>query len=265
MIATLKPTPLDEWRRRFGGEGHRLGLTSRIAAMGYLVDGPVTEGLVEIGNVILTVLYAVQVRPGQDALRLAGFSGAPVRWGVRWGGPDQCRFCKDLLLQPVPGGTALRINATRTDLLRLGLALERAIDRHARNPRLPIQPRMQLPKLWAAFHEADAAALTGGGPELERYARQERQSADELLTRLRRTHNGMALFPLAWVSHHWQQAATVFADLERFPRRQVFSIRQVPDDLAGFQAATEFDFQSRFRAAARHRSSRRARLALACA
>lgn len=265
MIATLKPTPLDDWRRRFGGERRRLDQSRPLAAMGYLVNGPIMEGLVEVGNLILTVLYAVRLHHGQETLRLAGFSGTPVRWGIRWGGADQCRFCKDLLLQPVPGGPGLRINVTRADLLRLGLALDRELDRHARDPRLPIQPRIQLPKLWAAFRQADAAAVTGGGPELADYARQTRQSADELLARLRRTHGGMVLYPQAWVSHHWQQAVTIFADLGRFPRRQVFSIRRLPDDLVGFQAAAEFDFHSRFPPAAKHRPSKRERPALASA
>ncbi len=265
MIATLKPTPLDEWRRRFGGESRCLHQPRPLAAMGYLVNGPVVDGLVEVGNLILTVLYDEKVRPGQDTLRLAGFWGEPVPWGVRWGGGDQCRFCKDLLLQPVPGGPGLRINAARTDLLRLGLALDQELDRHARNPRLPVQRRIQLPKLWAAFHQADAAAVSGDGPELASYARQERQAAEELLARFRRTHGRLVLQPLAWVSHHWRQAVTIFADLERFPRRQVFAIRRLPDDLVGFQAAAEFDFRSRLRPAARQRPSRRERPALASA
>ena len=40
----------------------------------------------------------------------------------------------------------------------------------------------------------------------------------------------------------------VFADLELFPRRQVFSLPNLPDDLIGFQDAVEFDlFGNRFR------------------
>jgi hypothetical protein len=49
---------------------------------------------------------------------------------------------------------------------------------------------------------------------------------------------------LAWVSHHWQQVVTVFADLERFPRWQVFQLRQLPDDLVGYRDAAEFQFHS---------------------
>jgi hypothetical protein len=68
------------------------------------------------------------------------------------------------------------------------------------------------------------------------------KSPQRLLERLRRDHLDMALYPLAWVSHHWQQAAAVFADLEQFPRRQVFRLRQPSVDLAGYQGAAEFDF-----------------------
>jgi hypothetical protein len=40
----------------------------------------------------------------------------------------------------------------------------------------------------------------------------------------------------------------IFADLTRFPRRQVFSLNQLPDNLVGFQGAVEFNFfDSRFR------------------
>jgi len=75
----------------------------------------------------------------------------------------------------------------------------------------------------------------------------------------RRDYQGLTLFPLAWVSHHWQQAVAVFADLERFPRRQVFRLGQLPDDLVGYQDATEYDFYgNKFRqhiGASRHRHS----------
>ncbi|MEI8376305.1 MAG: hypothetical protein WCJ35_26085 [Planctomycetota bacterium] len=37
---------------------------------------------------------------------------------------------------------------------------------------------------------------------------------------------------------------TVFADLERFPKRQVFQLQQLPDDLVGCQYAVDFDFLS---------------------
>jgi hypothetical protein len=75
-----------------------------------------------------------------------------------------------------------------------------------------------------------------------------------LLQKLRREYFGLVLYPLAWVSHHWQQAVTVFADLDRFPRRQVFRLRHLRDDLIGYPGAAEFNFlESRFRGNGAHK------------
>ena len=62
------------------------------------------------------------------------------------------------------------------------------------------------------------------------------------------------------VSNHWRRAAAVLDDLERFPRRQAFALRQPREDLIGFQDAAEFDFlSSRFRTAGKRRQRRRRR------
>ena len=263
MIATLQPTPLDLWRRRFGGQQRRIDHPRRAAALGYMAHGPVENGLIEVGKLTLVILYACQVRPGQHALRLAGFSGKPVPWGVRWGGPDQCRFVKDLLLQPVPGGPGLRLDVADAELLTLALQLHGELDRAVRYGR--VREQVQLPKLWAGFDPADRGQHhrrrpgTGG--------LQPAQPADrpqDLLNRLRLDHSGLVLYPLAWTSHVWDKAVTVFADLDRFPRRQVFRLEKLPDDLAGFQDAAEFDF-SHFRSAAQRRSRRQHQPVLASA
>ncbi len=65
------------------------------------------------------------------------------------------------------------------------------------------------------------------------------------------------MYPLPWVSHHWRPIAKTYVDLERFPRRQAFAIRDV-DDLSGFQAAAQFDFRAELESPARS-------AALACA
>jgi len=260
MIATLEPSPLDYWRQRLGGRRHRHAQPRPLAAMGYLANGPVVGGLIEVEKLAIVILYNDPIGPGQFALRLAGFVGDRVPWGVKWGGPEQCKFFKDLRLQPVPEGRGLRLDADSTDLLRLGLQLDREIERHVRYRRGPVNGRVQLPKLWAGFRMADADSITGDGPELATYARRTGRPPQSLLEHLRRDHFGLALYPLAWVSHHWQQAVAIFADLERFPRRQVFPLRRLPDDLVGFQAAAEFDFfDSRFRPGAKRRPCRQRR------
>ena len=69
----------------------------------------------------IVLLYDEPLRPGHCALRLAGYSGSRVPWGVRFGGPEKCRFFKDLRLQPVPGGRGYRLDLADEDLLTLGL------------------------------------------------------------------------------------------------------------------------------------------------
>ena len=242
MIATLAPSPLDRWRQRFGGRRRFPTQPRPLAAMGYLANGPVIDGLIEIEKLCIVILYGEQLRPGHNALRLAGHFGNRVPWGVRFGGPENCQFCKDLLLQPVPGARGYRLDLASTELLALGLDLHRELVRHARYRQRQVREQVRLPKLWAGFRSADAASITGDGPELAAYAARTGRPPQHLLEYLRRDHLGLVVFPLAFVSHHWQQAVAVYADLERFPRRQVFRLQRLPDDLVGFQDAAEFDF-----------------------
>ena len=254
MIATLQPTLLDMWRRCFGGRQQRIDHPRRAAALGYMARGPVENGLIEVSKLTLVIMYVCQVRPWQRALRLAGFLGKAVPWGVRWGGPDRCRFVKDLLLQPVPGGPGLRFDAANSELLTLAMQLHGELARAVHYRRL--REQVQLPKVWAGFDPATAATITGDGPELAAYSERTGRHPQCLLNRLRLDYSGLALFPLAWTSHVWDKAVTVFADLERFPRRQVFRLEKLPADLTGFHAAAEFDF-SHFCSAAHWRSRHR--------
>jgi hypothetical protein len=263
MIATLEPSLLDQWRRRLGGR-RRHAQPRPLAALGYLVNGPIVKGLIEIEKLILVVLYDEPLDHGRPALRLAGYSGSRIPWGVRFGGPDQCRFFKDLLLQPVDEARGFRLDLASAELLSLGLGLERELDRHVRYRRRQVRDQVRLPKLWAGFRPADAASITGDGPELAAYAQRTGGHPQCLLEHLQRDHSGLLLHPLAWVSHHWRQAVAVFADLERFPRRQVFRLRCLADDLIGYQDAAEFNFYDcRFRGNHQRRPRRQPKPALA--
>lgn len=244
MIAMCEqPSPLDQWRKRLGGRRYRRTEPRPLAALSYRTSGPVIDGLINIVHLHTVILYDVQLRAGHCALRLAGFAGAHVPWGVSFAGPDQSRFRKDLRLQPVPGGLGYRLDLADEELLVLGLGLERELDRCERFCQQRVRPRPVLPKLWAGFSPAEAKTITGAGPELEAYAARAGRSPRRLLQQLRREHLGMILYPLAWTSHHWEQAAAVFADLEDLPRRQVFRLKAMPDDLAGFHGASMYDFR----------------------
>ena len=246
MIASQQDPLLDRWRRcirRRASHGR-----CSLAALGYLFDGPVLGGLVELERLTLVVLYDEPLRHDQCTLRLAGYTGTQVPWGVMWGGPEQCRFFKDLSLQPVPQGRGLRLDLARPRLLRLGLQLAYEQDRHACHPSLPCRDQFRLPCLWAAFTPAHVAGLHGDGPELAAYARRVQKDTNEVFSTVCRRHVGLLLHPLAWVSHHADLVATIFVDLARFPKRQVVALDDLPEKLVGYQDAAEFDFlQSHFR------------------
>jgi hypothetical protein len=219
-----------------------------LAALGYLANGSVTDGLIDVEKLTLVILHDELIRPGHCVLRLAGYSGCRVPWGVRFGGPEQNLFFKDLGLQRLPEARGCHLDLTSTELLALDLGLERELHRCARYRQRQVRQHVQLPDLWAAFRPADAATITGDGPELAACAARTGRSPQNLLEHLRRDHLSLVLYPLAWVSHRWQQAVAVFADLERFPTRQVFRLRQPADDLVGFRGAVAFDFYgSRFK------------------
>jgi len=246
VVAQLQESLLDDWRSCMA---QRQSTGRRpLAALGWLVDGPVCSGLAELERLTLVVLYDEPLRHGPSVLCLAGYSGTQVPWGVMWGGAEQCRFFKDLLLQPVPQGRGLRLDLARPRTLRLGLQLEHDLDHYARRPALYSRPSVRLPCLWAAFRHQHTAGPKGDGPEFETYARRTRKSTAEAFMAVRREHYGLWLHPLAWVSRYWEQIAAIFVDLARFPKRQVLGLDGLPGNLTGYQDAAEFNFfESLFR------------------
>jgi hypothetical protein len=212
MIAALPSPLIDQWRQEVGGTRDCDATPRPLAALGYLAGGPVVEGLIAVERLILTVLYDEPLPRGGVAVRLAGFTGRRIPWGVRWGGPGQCRFFKDLRLQPVPGGPGLRVDLAHERLLRLGLQLAHQLDRRLRHPSPVIRDEIRLPCLWAGFPPEDAVEITGDGPELAEYVRRTGTSPQRLLARICREHSGPILYPFPWVSHCWRQALSVFAD-----------------------------------------------------
>ncbi len=248
MIAVSTPSPLVRWDGRFGKRHRNTAPPRPFAALGYMANGPVVEGLIEVENLTLVVVYDETLPTGKLALRFAGFSGARMPWGVQWGGAEKSLFFKDLLLRPVPQGCGHRLDSSRANLIGLGLKLDRQIERQWRYREMAARDRLLLPHLWAGFRSSQAAKIVGDGPELVACAQQAGQAPAELLAQGKRTHDGLTLFPLEWVSHEWQGMTAVFADLERFPSWQVFPLRRLPEDLQGYQDAAQFDFfHSRFR------------------
>ena len=162
--------------------------------------------------------------------------------------PSNCRFFKDLLLQPVPGGRGYRLDLASTELLALGLQLERELDRCARYRQRPVREQVlpaealgRIPTGGCRQHHRRRAG-TGG---LRAHAPADRPSACWNICAA--NTSAWRSIPLAWVSHHWQQAVAVFADLERFPQRQVFGCGTCPTIWSATRMPRSSTFHSRFR------------------
>jgi hypothetical protein len=237
---------LECWRHQFANQRSRnIQRRLRLAALGYLVKGPIRHALVQVEHLILVVLRTEQLDPG---MRLTGYSAQRVEWGVDWGGPKHNPFAKDLTLEPRQGARGWRLDLACGELVRLGLRLERELERHARIRQLPVRRRVELPRLWAGFRLSEAREFKGDGPEFDAACRQTGKIPRQLFTDARKSHQGLLLFPLDWVSNRWEQAVSVFADLDRLPRRQVIRVGDPVNDLAGYRGAAHFDLlQSRFK------------------
>lgn len=232
---------LREWDHRFGRHS-QFREPRPWAALACQPRGPVRDHLIEVTHVRFVVLY--DEAPGQErsALRLAAYGGGAVPWGVRWGGAAAFRFRKDLRLRPAMRARGQRIDLSAAWLLGLGLALEQQLVRASARPPSCPESRVSLPRLWAGFAPADVPTLYGDGPELHGLIHGMGLTARELMHRSRHAHCGLELFPLDWVSHHWEKAVGHFADLRGFPRVQVVACTNPQEDLRGFRAACEFDF-----------------------
>jgi len=210
------------------------------AAFGYTVSGRQAGDLVELDQFVAVVVHYVRPRNKSAIIRLTGFHGSTVPWGVKWGGLDASVFEKDLALEPRKNANGRRLELKQPHLIKVALQVDRKLWDAAATGRKSssrTQP-LRLPKLWAAFDHATANHIDGAGPELQATCRRRRKTAHALMRQNRRRHLGYTLFPLNWVSQHWEEFAAVYVDLYRFPKVQV-----VVDELYGFRGACEFDFR----------------------
>ena len=235
---------LDRWHSQIGRRiRHRSRGPRQLGAIGYLTSGPVLDGLMELQNLVLTVLYDRPCSPSGTP-HVAGFGADIVPWGIECGGPARSKFFKNLLLQPTRCARGRRIDFASAKLLELALQLDGQVERRARHRHLPIRPQLRLPSFWAGFHKSAATEAAIDGPELERFCRRTSRSVPEALDRVRREHFGLLLYPLEWVSHLLPSAVTVFADIARAQGPNVFRLQCPAKDLVGYLGAIKFDFHA---------------------
>jgi hypothetical protein len=222
----------------------------QLAAVGYLTRGPVRNHLVRVEDLTLVAFY----RPGPanrfHVGRLVACRGVRTRRGVSWSTDQRNASTTDVDLLRRRTRDCRR---SRDPVSALGQRLQRLLARYERFPQMPLRTTPQLPCLWAGFWPSVARRLQGGGPEFEAVCQQTATSPEQILHDSQRRHRHLVLYPLDWVSHHWRRAVSIFADLERFPQRQVIAMGGSTDGLQEYCGASHFDFSRGFYSMARHR------------
>jgi hypothetical protein len=255
VCARAGPELLQRWRCQVASQRRRNACALRQdAALGYLAQGPIYHGLIDVRRLVFVVLHDQQRPNNALAMRVSGYVASGVPWGVKIGGSDHNRFEKDLMCAPARRARGQRFDLAQSELLGLALQLDRYLDRQARHCRKPRLHHPRWPQPWAAFEPAIAAHFRGAGPEFETRRDACTRPADRFRS-VQRTVIGLTAFPLEWVSHEWQRITTVFADMQSMPKRQIFTLDHAHRNLCGFGGAVEYDLlNSRFRPTASCRS-----------
>lgn len=151
MIAPVAPIPsiniLQDWRRQIGGSQRRTSPhpVRPFVIVSYVIRrNPRRWPLVDLNDITLVALFDEQLASGRLATRLTGICGCQTNQGLQFGGPEQCRFDKDLRLRPILGGRGASFDPGRGDLLAFALQLDRYLERVAR---YPFYPRRRVPLL----------------------------------------------------------------------------------------------------------------------
>jgi hypothetical protein len=257
MITVATPTEniLAKWRRQIGARRHPQLIAARTGFVSatFISESRTASQLVRLDRVRVALLfedgnaYDDDGKSARSKLRFALYGASRIPHGVQWGGAENNRLLKDLVLMPSRDARGLRIGREQKDLLSLALRLDRRLSCAARHPAAPRLP-FRLPSLWAGFYPSDALSVTPDGPEFEEACRRNNASTAEMLASAARREFGLVLCPLEWLSNQLECAAGVFVELKPSVCRQTFRVECLPDDLVGCEGAAAFDFfSSRFR------------------
>jgi hypothetical protein len=150
---------LCRWRRQVAGRRSCAQACLRpFGAVGYLTKGPAPEGLIEVENLVLVVLHDEPNGRPLPALRLAGFRGGRVPWGVEFGGPQRSEFYKDFSLTPVTcwpaSGSQPRRHARAIDSRHFCMSLS-CLGAANMSSLLPDSVAETIPPLYATENDRD--------------------------------------------------------------------------------------------------------------
>ena len=142
----------------------------------------------------LSQLHGLIVRQDGQAIRVTGFQGRRVPYGVAF---DEVRYEVDLLKSP--GQDSDRGVPCGHHELLLGTATQLAGQLVNRRPRWTNRAYFKLPRIYADF--GDRVIPTPDGPEIESVCRRARISPSMLLSHDTVQHRNLRLVPLEYVGH----------------------------------------------------------------
>ncbi len=231
-----------QWRQQLASQLRRRAAQGPrpLAAITFLVRGPVRSGLVNLRDLLFVVVHDDLREDGTLHVRFAAYGAGTIPWGIKVG-PENSKLDKDLALTPGPSTRGRRFDLLKGDLLSLALNLDQLLERHSRYPHLPRRCQPRWPKLWAGFTPDVARTLSFAGPEYEAsLGKNDNPAAQPPIPSIL----GLTLMPLSYVSHAWRQISAVFADLATIPKRQVIVLESHSRNLRGYQGAVEYDLTS---------------------
>jgi hypothetical protein len=221
------------------------------AALTVRVEGCQSDRLVRLNRLTLFTVYDEVASDRNLVVRFGAFRPRRIPNGIEWAGRDSAILFKDLSLRPCWGAKGQRLDLRDTSLLRIAWGLNRSIEHATQGRPMPRLRRLRLPSVLAAFLPGAVGSLQGRGPEFEAICKRFGMAPARMFRLFQRRHQGFTLCPLDWLDEEQlQRAKAFFADLDGYPRKQLFRVHRFPDQLQGYQGACAFDFYAnRFRPA----------------
>jgi hypothetical protein len=244
-----------QWRSQILARRNPPSISARgtFVATSFIDQSNARSAFVDIDHLLVVLLYEDRFLGSSAAprrrvpLRFVAYGASRIPHGILWGGIANNRFFKDLTLIPQFRACGQRIDRSNIELTSLALKLNHRLRRAARLPAVPWR-ELRLPRLWAGFRRSVASVLRGDGPEFECECASLPVDSNKVFRKSARTHFGLTLYPMDWVSNQLELAVAVFADVTPALRRQVCRFNGLPDSLTGYCGASEFDFYTnRFR------------------
>jgi len=191
--------------------------------IGHRIRGTISDSLVPLDRLAFLVMFDERAEDDRLMTRLMGFRPAFAAAGIRIGGADQHLFEKDVRLAPTHERGGRRLELADSELTETALNWEQHLERLNRHPHYPRRNILRWPSWWCSVAEGSSTTTV-------------------------RAHHGKSLVPLEEAIAAELPIATVYADLEKLPKRQVLACDTPSRALVGQAGLVTFDlFHSRFR------------------